>query len=283
MEVNLKLVDVAFCLLFLIWILWDALKKRRDYGDDDQLLQRERSSILPKITVLLNFVISISYFGFFLHEFWKFALVPIEAIFSAMAWCFACVVVVYSVSRGHKMWPLVLIVWWGFSCTRDLLIVMFYLLHRFEFIDVPKFLPKANIIDCAALALSLLLCFNALSNNTIKKVSDTTKPLLANQLDNNSGQESNPFCSAGIWSQLTFRWLNPLFEKGHHEKLQFGDVPPIPQSETADEASSLLEEFLRKQKTQVTSLPTAILNAIWTPLAINAVFAGISSSSSSFF
>ncbi|KAK6160332.1 hypothetical protein DH2020_003713 [Rehmannia glutinosa] len=190
-----------------------------------------------------------------------------------MAWCCACVVAVYSVGRVPKRWPIILIVWWGFSSTCGSVVVVFDLLHRFEFVKIPKFLPKPNIVDFASLPLCLLLCFNAVRKNTdtAEIMSDTTKPLLDNQLDKNS----DPFSSAGIWSHLTFRWLNPLFEKGHHDKLQPEDVPPIPRSETADEASSLLEESLRKQKAQITSLPKAILNAIGTPLAINAVFAGV--------
>lgn len=270
MDVNLKLVDVAFCLLFLLWILWDVLKKRRVHGDDDgnnQLLQRERSFLFAKITALLNFIISISYLGFCLHEFWISGTGSNVVVFSTTAWCCACVVAVYSVP---KRWPLVLVIWWGYATTCGLLEVIFYVIHRFEFVQVPKFLPKANIVDFASLPLCVLLCFGAMHNNMAKKISDATKPLLADE----SGHETDPFSRAGIWSQLTFQWLNPLFEKGHKEQLEFEDVPPIPPSEAADEASALLEESLRKQKSQATSLPNAILNAIWTPLVVNAVFAG---------
>ncbi|KAL0311579.1 UNVERIFIED_CONTAM: hypothetical protein Sangu_2452600 [Sesamum angustifolium] len=69
-------------------------------------------------------------------------------------------------------------------------------------------------------------------------MSDSTKPLLGNQLGNDLEHDSDPSSSAGIWSQLTFRWLNPLFEKGRNEKLQLGDILPIPRLETADEAVS---------------------------------------------
>ncbi|KAL0357807.1 UNVERIFIED_CONTAM: ABC transporter C family member 3 [Sesamum calycinum] len=279
MDVNLQLVDVAFCLLFVVWLLWDFLKERGDFGGDNHLLLRGKPSLFSKITVVLNFIISISYVGFCLHEFWV-GTALIEAVFSTIAWCCACVVAVYAVSQGAENWPLVLVLWWGFSSTCDLLVVVFYILHRFESVEVPKFLPKVNIIDFLSLPLSVLLCFSALRKNTAKKMSDTTKPLLENQLENDLEHDSDPFSSAGIWSKLTFRWLNPLFEKGRHEKLQLGDIPPIPRSETADEAASLLEDSLRKQKTQFTSLPNAILDAIWTPLAINAVFAGVNTTAS---
>ncbi|KAL3649855.1 hypothetical protein CASFOL_006258 [Castilleja foliolosa] len=102
-------------------------------------------------------------------------------------------------------------------------------------------------------------------------MSENTKPLLGDRLEH----DDDPFSSAGIWSQLTFRWLNPLFKKGHSEKLQLQDIPPIPRSESAEEASLLLEESIRNQKARVTSLPKAIVNTIGRPLAINGVFAGL--------
>lgn len=279
MDVNLKLVDVAFCLLFLIWFLWDFFGRRREFGDDELFSHRESSSLYAKITVLLSCVISISYIVYLLHEFWESMNVSIEDVSSAICWCFACMLAVYSVSRGKKRWPLVLILWWGFSSSCSFVVVLFYFLRRFRYVDDrPKFVPEANTIDFPALPLSLLLCFNALFNNTVKKMSNETTPLLS-ELEKESLNESAPFSKAGIWSLLTFRWLNPLFEKGRLEKLQTEDIPPIPRSETADEASCLLEEFLRKQKSNIPSLPNAILHAIQTPLAINAVFAGNLSSS----
>ncbi|KAL0318242.1 UNVERIFIED_CONTAM: hypothetical protein Scaly_2852000 [Sesamum calycinum] len=57
---------------------------------------------------------------------------PIEAVFSTIAWCCACVLAVYAVSRGAEKLPLVLVLWWGFSSMCDLLVVVFYILHRFK-------------------------------------------------------------------------------------------------------------------------------------------------------
>lgn len=85
---------------------------------------------------------------------------------------------------------------------------------------------------------------------------------------------ADAFSSAGIWSHLIFKWLNPLFRMGRDKKLELSDIPSIPHSETADKASSLLEESLSKHKTQYSSLSNAILHAIWRPLATNAIFAG---------
>ncbi|KAH0671192.1 hypothetical protein KY285_025413 [Solanum tuberosum] len=67
------------------------------------------------------------------------------------------------------------------------------------------------------------------------------------------------------------RWLNPLFKKGHEEKLRVEHIPSIPYTET----SSLLEDVLRGKNTSTFFIPYAILQMIWRPLAYNAVFAGV--------
>ncbi|KAK4397154.1 Beta-glucosidase 16 [Sesamum angolense] len=77
-------------------------------------------------------------------------------------------ILVYAVSRGVEKLSLVLVLWWGFSSTCDLLVVVFYILHRFKPVEVPKFLPKANTINFLLLPLSVLLCFSALRRNTAK-------------------------------------------------------------------------------------------------------------------
>ncbi|PIA51395.1 hypothetical protein AQUCO_01100312v1 [Aquilegia coerulea] len=81
------------------------------------------------------------------------------------------------------------------------------------------------------------------------------------------------FSKAGVWSQIIFRWLNPLFKTGRAGKLELSHIPQVPESETAEKAYSLLQESLRQQEDF--SLPGAIIHAEWRPLALNAVFAGI--------
>ncbi|RLN21894.1 putative ABC transporter C family member 15 [Panicum miliaceum] len=81
--------------------------------------------------------------------------------------------------------------------------------------------------------------------------------------------------SSGWWSQLTFQWLNPVFEKGHKVRLELEHLPSVPQSETAEQSYALLQETLHKQKPEPMSLQRAIICAVWTPLVINAVFAGL--------
>ncbi|XP_073129929.1 putative ABC transporter C family member 15 [Henckelia pumila] len=276
---------LAFCLVFLVWFSTEFLRRRRgNCGTEAPPFRIEKPTLFVKITALSNLVIAMSYIGFCIHEIWVFGASSIEVSLSSIAWSLASVAAVYSVNRTRgigKRWPLVLVSWWCFSSISDLLIVIFSLLRHFKSIQVPKFLPKFNVIDFATLPLSVLFFKALLDNTSAKKFNDSTQPLLGQELEKSATfRDSDAFSCAGIWSHLTFRWLNPLFEKGHREKLELEDIPEIPQSDTADEASLSLEESLRKQKTQSTSLPSAILHAIWRPLIINGVFAGVNTTAS---
>ncbi|XVE48430.1 hypothetical protein DITRI_Ditri01bG0001900 [Diplodiscus trichospermus] len=102
---------------------------------------------------------------------------------------------------------------------------------------------------------------------------DVDRPLLNQDIDGLTFADA--FNTAGIWDKLTFRWLNPLFAKGHKQKLTVSDVPSLPKSETADQAYTLLEESLEKDQSKAPSVPKAVFSAIRTSLFLNAVFAGV--------
>jgi hypothetical protein len=98
------------------------------------------------------------------------------------------------------------------------------------------------------------------------------QPLLLREDSDDSSRDR--FSSSGWWSQLTFRWLNPVFEKGRKVRLELEHIPSVPQSETAEQSYALLQETLHKQKPEPMPLRKAIICAVWTPLVGNAVFAG---------
>ncbi|KAK1365678.1 ABC-type xenobiotic transporter [Heracleum sosnowskyi] len=168
------------------------------------------------------------------------------------------------------MWPLVLILWWFFYGLLHLLMVFLY----FDKIQSSTFVSKPNFVDIASFPLSILLCLTAFSY-PYKRASQVQEPLLQKTTESEASVIDDAFSKAGIWSKLTFRWLNPLFKKGRVKKIELSDIPSIPQSEAADNAASLLEESLSKQKNQASLLPNAIFKAIWKPLAVNAIFAGV--------
>lgn len=275
MEINLKLVNVAFFLTFLAWVLAQLCKQRRQVGDE-QLKERRRSTAFAKFTTILsNILISIFYVVFTCYEFWNSTNIPFVSAFASFTWILSSIVSIYS-HRKSFSWPLVLRVWWVFSSIFDLVLVSSYLITHFTSMKVvPNFLPKADIVDFASFPLLILLCFSGLllsSKGDEENTDDIEHPLLQKEREN---VPKHVFSSAGIWSKITFRWLNPVFEIGRSQKLELPHIPSVPSSEKASVASSLIEESLRKQKTETLSLPRAVLLAMWRPLAINGIIAGV--------
>ncbi|XAR64440.1 Xenobiotic-transporting ATPase [Bertholletia excelsa] len=261
---NLLLVNMAFLFLFLTCVLIDIFKKRRDFcvqGLKHEERGRRRTRVSAKITLLFNVLISILYVGFC---------------------CYACVISIYSHKKTtgeYRRPPLVLIFFWVFSCIVDLLLISGSLMTHFTSREVPICLPEATIVEFTTFPLLIALCLNALPVKGSER-SSLERPLLVED-EYNRCKHIGGFSSAGIWSQLTFSRLDPLFEEGrtHWTELYFfnfkNTVPSLPQFETSSFASSLLEESIKKQKSGTALLPTAIFQVIWRPLAINGVFAGV--------
>ena len=281
MDSSLGLINVAFFWLLLTWVLVGVLRKRRDGGgaDSENEPTMRKSTVFTVVSVLSNAIICVSHLGFCLYEFWSLETINLVHIFTAMTWVLAAIITVScfrnSTTRENKRWPLILTSWWVFSSILSSLSVSVYLVTRLKILTLPDFwpdfVPQATIDDFASLIpLWILLCFNVLPFNCGKKRSDLEHPLLESE-GGNLSHGVDPYSSAGIWSKLTFLWLNPLFRKGRVQKLQLHHIPPVPQSEKAETASSLLEETLTKQKTSVTK---ALFCSVWRSLAINAVFAG---------
>ncbi|TQD89225.1 hypothetical protein C1H46_025218 [Malus baccata] len=104
-------------------------------------------------------------------------------------------------------------------------------------------------------------------------------PLLEKE-DEIPSQESDTYTNAGIWSKVTFQWLNPLFKRGRIQKLELPHIPSVPPSEKAEYASCLLDELLMKQKMEDSSLPNSIMRAVRISLSVNGVFAGANTAAS---
>lgn len=274
-EISVKIINGAFFLVLLVWLLEDIWKRRRE-SEQTQRRRHQQPTVFNKITVLLNFVIATSYLGYSFYEFWKLRTFTIDPVFTFLTWALACAIAVYSFSRSlqeHQRWPYVLIIWWLFSSMFHIISVSLYFLDKFNYLVLPKFLPKINAIDVASFPWWIILCFSALHNNSAKEHTDSEQPFLEKEKDCQSAEE-DALSTAGIWSKLTFIWLNPLFKTGHLEKLELHHVPTIPRSETAGEAFSLLEESLCNQNIKKASFLSAILHPIWRSLVLNAVFAG---------
>ena len=277
-----EIVNAAFAILLLAWLLIDILKQSRGGGDlhcrAHNAVRKQPTMLFTTVTVLSNIVISILYLGFGFYQYWDLGVVTSKSVFLSVTWILATLVVCYSKNRilgENKRWPIVVILWWIFYSIFCSLSVSIHFITRFSSIELPYSWPEANIADFPSLPLSILLCLNALTFrcSSNKTQDDLDTPLLQEE-HGSSFRDSACYRNAGFWSKLTFRWLNPLFSSGRMGKLELSHVPSVPASETAKYASSLLEDSLGKEKNS--NLPKAIAHAVWKSLAINGVFAGIS-------
>ncbi|KAJ8773515.1 hypothetical protein K2173_005761 [Erythroxylum novogranatense] len=279
MDVFIEIVNVVFVILLVGWFLTDILKRRgvRDYLNADEKSLKQWTAFTI-ITVLSSLMVSMMYISFGIYEYSYRRTVTFKSVFSAMPWIFATVVAFYSQNRTlteDRRWPMVLILWWIFSCLLDSLSISVHFISLFTSINFPYPLPQVDIVAFLSLPFLILLSCNALtSRGNVKPHNNLEDPLLQEETEKLLEDLSN-FSSAGILSRATFRWLNPLFSRGRNKKLELSHIPPVPNSETAKFASSLLEESLGKQKTETFELSKAIAYAVWRSLIINGVFAGI--------
>ncbi|OVA17566.1 ABC transporter [Macleaya cordata] len=284
MEISLKVVSVAVFSLLLSWIIVEFWKERRDVKEKELKEQRiteserETSSSSTKFVIISNVLISISYLGFCFYEVWKLKTVPIESVLRAITWILVTVLVLYSknrIVREVRKWPLVLICWWTYSSILNAFSITIHFLTNLKSLNFLYIFPEASFVDFVAFPLSTFLCLNALHFNYNKKQQEIERPLLQEENEDIAAYVDT-YTDAGIWSKITFRWLNPIFEKARTQKLELHHIPSVPKSENAEKSFSLLEESLRNQNTKAAFfLPKAMLHAIWRALAINAVFAGI--------
>nr|POE85288.1 abc transporter c family member 3 [Quercus suber] len=271
-DISLEILILTFAIAFLKWVLQNFWRQRRE-GDINEHGPVRGCRVFTMITVLSNVIISIVYLDFGLYEYWNHRIITIKSVLLFMTWALATLVAVLSKNRtlnGNKRWPLILILWWVFSFIVDLVSLTIYTITHLKSIDFPSPFPEPNIVDFASFPFAILLCFNAFPTSCTRKHSDIVEPLLQKENETSLGDDG-AFTNAGIWSQLTFQWLDPIFKRGRVQKLELPHIPPIPQSETAENASLLLEESLRK----ASSLPKAIACAIWKPLFMNAALAGV--------
>ncbi|KAB1207770.1 ABC transporter C family member 5 [Morella rubra] len=279
-DISAESVNVAFIIAFLTWFLLNVRRQAGDHGGDINLIHApmRRYRAFTTITVLSNVIISCLYLGFGLYEYWNRRTITRKSVFLVVTWVLATLVTVLSRNRTlreDRRWPIVLILWWVFSCILGALSLSFYFIIHFKSMGFPNPLPEPNIVDSASFPLVILLCFNALpSSCNTRKQNDLAEPLIRKENERSSLDDA-AFTRAGIWSKLTFQWLNPIFKRGRIQKLELSDIPSVPPSETAENASLLLEESLRKHKYKASSVPKAIALAIREPLVINAAFAGV--------
>ncbi|KAK4740720.1 hypothetical protein SAY87_024308 [Trapa incisa] len=280
MHISLLLVNVVFVGFFLIWG-FDCIVRRgkgrqgerlRPGDDDDGEGVSSVPSVCSLATVICNFAIFLLYVWFSFYECWELNRLDYYFVSFAASWGLASVVAAaYGGKRnlrgGHD-WPLLLILWWVYSTILSTVSLSSSLMAH----------SRSSIVDVISCALSITLSSTAISSSCRcnREANELVQPLVPSGLD----RDSVDFEKAGVWTRLTFRWLNPLFRIGRLQKLELKHIPLTPRSESVDFASSLLEASLWKQKTGPPSLLKAIFFAVWRSIAINGVIAGINTMAS---
>jgi len=266
--------NVAFLYAILIWVLVDSLRQSKRGRVPDGCFKRG-SMLLTVFTVLSCAVISVMNMVLAFRQYSSTGVIGFNSVSFALTWVLATVVSFYSVRtrvRENKRFPLVLVLWWVFCALVDALSLSVRVVEDFEAFDFWFFLSEDNLVASFSLFLLVVLCFNVCS----REQSEMEEGLLQNEEEcsvEEHGEEA--FTNASVWNKLIFRWLNPIFKTGRVKKLELSHIPPVPCSESAENASSMLEGSLRKQKLGEGSLTKALADSIWKSLALNAVLAGI--------
>ncbi|KAF7007062.1 hypothetical protein CFC21_022037 [Triticum aestivum] len=95
------------------------------------------------------------------------------------------------------------------------------------------------------------------------KTDDTADSEVADDSSEVSQQKVTPFARAGILSQMTFWWLNPLMKTGYEKPLGDKDMPLLGATDRAQSQYSMFVEKLNKKKqTSHDGTPPSILWAI---------------------
>ena len=269
---------MAFFYAMLVWLLVDSLRESTSNCVLHSKRGRTRCYAVFATTtsVLSNAIISLLYIAFAFHEYSSRRTIGYNTLSLALTWVIATIVSLYSMKRmfkENKRWPLILILWWVFASFIDAVSVCMKLTKNFKSMNLWFFFSEENIVDMVSFPLLLLLCFNSMPIWAWKS-NDMEELLLHKELPPSLEEGEGTFTNASMWSHLMFLWLNPIFKRGRIQKLELPHIPDVPDSETAENASSLLEEALLKQKLGAVSLTKAIAHFIWKSLAFNAIFAG---------
>ncbi|KAF1876326.1 hypothetical protein Lal_00029674 [Lupinus albus] len=276
LDAVLGIVNVAFFYAILIWVLVDSLRQSKK---NNIAYLKQGPKLLATITVLCNVVISVMNIAFAFHEYRIKRIIGYNSLSLTLTWVLSTIVSFYSMKRRtiNQRFPLVLNLWWSFTTIIVALSVSIEIVNNFESLNLWFFLLEDNIFGMVSLPMLFLVCFNALPYVLCAREQQHSDSYMEQRLvqQEMEAEDKEAFTNANIWSQLTFQWLNPIFNKGRIQKLEHGHIPSVPHSETAENASSMLEESLRKQKLEGGSLTKAIAHSIWKSLALNAIFAGV--------
>ncbi|XP_057735804.1 ABC transporter C family member 10-like isoform X1 [Arachis stenosperma] len=135
-------------------------------------------------------------------------------------------------------------------------------------------------------AISLLLCSYKESKHRDFEGEENYESLymplndesMSNSNDSDSVSSVTLFSGAGIFSWMSFWWLNPLMKRGKQKTLQEQDIPKLREADRAESCYFQFQEQLNKQKmkeqsAQQPSLLKTIIMCHWKEILISGFFA----------
>ncbi|KAJ6387922.1 hypothetical protein OIU77_026478 [Salix suchowensis] len=183
-------------------------------------------------------------------------------------------------NSGEKMFPLLLRVWWGFylaiSCYCFAVDVFLHKKHGS--LEIEWYL----VSDVVSVFAGLFLCYVGFSRGDIQDVLE--EPLLngdsssINNLetsDSRGGDAVTPFGNAGLFSILTFSWMNSLIASGNKKTLDLEDVPQLHGVDSVVGAFPAFKNKLESDCGRVTrfKLAKALFLLVWKEILWTALLA----------
>ncbi|KAJ6694767.1 MULTIDRUG RESISTANCE PROTEIN ABC TRANSPORTER FAMILY PROTEIN [Salix koriyanagi] len=183
-------------------------------------------------------------------------------------------------NSGEKMFPLLLRVWWGFylaiSCYCFAIDVFLHKKHGS--LEIEWYL----VSDVVSVFAGLFLCYVGFSRSDIQDVLE--EPLLngdsssINNLetsDSRGGDAVTPFGNAGLFSILTFSWMNSLIASGNKKTLDLEDVPQLHGVDSVVGAFPAFKNKLQSDCGRVTrfKLAKALFLLVWKEILWTALLA----------
>ncbi|KAJ7005027.1 hypothetical protein NC653_009750 [Populus alba x Populus x berolinensis] len=226
---------LALCVLFLC-------KKLSRWGDGEgssEMLMMKRRFLWYKQTLVCCFGVSVFNFILCLLSYFYLygnvlsdgeIMTLLDLGLRTLSWG-ALVVYLHTqfFNSGENMFPLLLRVWWGFylaiSCY--CFFVDVFLHHKHGSLEIEWYL----VSDVVSVFTGLFLCYVGFLSSDIQDLLE--EPLLnvdsssINNLENKGADTVTPFGNAGLFSILTFSWMNSLIAAGNKKTLDLEDVPQL--------------------------------------------------------
>ncbi|XP_019247526.1 PREDICTED: ABC transporter C family member 10-like isoform X3 [Nicotiana attenuata] len=118
-----------------------------------------------------------------------------------------------------------------------------------------------DVLSSLGACLLLLCTYKGLKQEDVIR-NDLYAPLNNAVNKSNSVSSVTPFAKAGIFSKMSFWWLNPLMKKGKEKTLEDEDIPGLREADRAESCYLLFEELLNKQKQVDPSSQPSVLKTI---------------------